>query len=1209
MKSRPELPKKEPKESRKPLSLSVDLSNLKLAPPTTLSFHVHSPFSEENNYIDPIEQPPSLNLNVTNENDVYNKFFNESAYFLIDQYFNQTILNDQTNCQIKSIIVEDFHKIDQNEYLYLKESSSLDKSQNEHIKNEADKSSSTDEHSGFKHIEIDKKNDDEKKVETNNKVAPNLPPKRTNNKYLSCLSNVVEQSNQETHMNFQSDDYIQPSESDFISLDDFKFELFRKSENRLCADCKSTQIEPKWISGLYFVTLCSDCAEVHMQLPHINYKYYLIKINDLFFDFMCAQSKKSVSNLRTFIEIFKQTGNEKMNSLFEYQIDKARCAFESKPISEFIKDKYMFKSFVNSQELDFKVNFVHQLNAKLFKNVCGPCISITIYNIFLGANVNFCVHAKSVLDQALESNQSHQAFYLKLNRGVSYALVDFSLIDYEFQGILKQVNESSRSAEKYQIDLKFQRDKVQMRQVSSSSRTEFDYKSIIKIFAEHERFIHLKWCKKINNSLISTHFECQKGEERNTWMKEFCYKLICSMTSFGINAQVNESIDNLKKLQNIIEMCQVTSIGFLNLLKCTQTESNAQDEQASDLCLLILIESLQSQVEEFFVSDLLLIHHELVFERLDLRKLMNVRKMDYFMQLEMPGRIYRFDANGYMENLDQWVQRLTLSAKLKCESLEDQYLTKDNVPLLIEKCCTFIELNFTFKPCFYVLKCSHSLFDVESKRALTLFDKLLKDNHVLLDSQDSKLNPFLLLNIFKAYFYRYVRMKDLHLLIKEIEKLSDDLCYDQLDLNAFKLKNTIFYNCLKRICVHLNIIAHFKDTNQMDSKYLSDLFASLILHKHKTSFSSSFTCVLKYLIENCSHVFDLKDDYLNLQYDIVEKSFALKHKSDIISMKQLKSSYLTTIYLNRKNSDKSFQISIEDETMCEDVLKMAKNKFDLCDSKYWCLFEVVDREHTLNSTQKSPMLLERLLPINYKLIDGLSNWTTFVLVVKCNYIQIEIEKAFLLQDNFSNSLSFVDDCEMLVLCKNCAYLTRTSGIVSSNQPNGRCDFHRKWKNSAFSVQNAYIRIHKRTKTNKSLFLNELDNSKSKPIYESKIEDCIFYYGLYDSFEVSKKSIMSYSESIDDLTFLTKLLTNVISPSSDPFSASTSSPSNSVNKENCLTFYDLKSNLIFLINLNDKTKALGRYNCLFRVAFYPNKWSLFHSDKLPHSIRNSVQSNN
>jgi hypothetical protein len=34
----------------------------------------------------------------------------------------------------------------------------------------------------------------------------------------------------------------------------------------------------------------------------------------------------------------------------------------------------VFKSFVNSEELDFKVNFVHQLNAKLFKNVCGPCI-------------------------------------------------------------------------------------------------------------------------------------------------------------------------------------------------------------------------------------------------------------------------------------------------------------------------------------------------------------------------------------------------------------------------------------------------------------------------------------------------------------------------------------------------------------------------------------------------------------------------------------------------------------------------------------------------------------------------------------------------------------------------------------------------------------------------------------------------------------------
>ena len=106
--------------------------------------------------------------------------------------------------------------------------------------------------------------------------------------------------------------------------------------------------------------------------------------------------------------IREQAGNEKINSLLEFQLNASSDYSREK----FIKEKYLSKAYANQTEF---MSNAEELNRSLM-NYCvvGPCLPITIFNIFMGANVNsISKNRRSVLDNACDFNQKHQITYLK----------------------------------------------------------------------------------------------------------------------------------------------------------------------------------------------------------------------------------------------------------------------------------------------------------------------------------------------------------------------------------------------------------------------------------------------------------------------------------------------------------------------------------------------------------------------------------------------------------------------------------------------------------------------------------------------------------------------------------------------------------------------------------------------------------------------------
>lgn len=141
-------------------------------------------------------------------------------------------------------------------------------------------------------------------------------------------------------------------------------------------------------------------------MSHTINKYYLIGFEQLFND---LASEQFFVDVDTFVQMFALAGNEKINSLLEYDVKEARETLEAKSREEFIRDKYALRRFINSNEIDYSSNYVDELNRLLFGSVAaGRSLIMTIYYVFLGANVNARIAGRFVV----ENSRDFQTIYL-----------------------------------------------------------------------------------------------------------------------------------------------------------------------------------------------------------------------------------------------------------------------------------------------------------------------------------------------------------------------------------------------------------------------------------------------------------------------------------------------------------------------------------------------------------------------------------------------------------------------------------------------------------------------------------------------------------------------------------------------------------------------------------------------------------------------------
>lgn len=434
--------------------------------------------------------------------------------------------------------------------------------------------------------------------------------------------------------------------------------------------------------------------------------------------------------------MFDQTGNEKINSLLEYSLKSTSARHVNDcEIENFILQKYLDKKFINKNELDLTVNYQNQLDKSLYNVVSGPCLPMTIYFHFLGANLQFLSSEnKSLLANSIEP---YQARYLSIHRRSDEMYVQIS----GHARLLLPTN-------KLELSLTLTADDQLILAYPNGEQVFVPLSSLIRIFTHlNDEQIEIKWLNTANNSFVAAAIEFYNPCVKQLWLKHIYAKLTRRRESFPIGDY------------------HLNSLGMLHLV-----QNCAQDDYESNGKLVCLMQSLPSQYRNFYKKSIL-VWDEHVTTELDVRKIKRIKlgtdENGQVMIIDLPSSTFRFKSNG--NNLTDWMDKIESFARLEFKSIEDQYLNRDDYPLALDKLCSYVETCFIWEKNFYarfISATSSSTSSVSSASSSHSSGTITKKNKNLLKKLETErefdLAPRLnvsasdVLDMLEMYFKQYV---------------------------------------------------------------------------------------------------------------------------------------------------------------------------------------------------------------------------------------------------------------------------------------------------------------------------------------------------------------------------------------------------------------------------------------------------------------------
>ena len=201
-----------------------------------------------------------------------------------------------------------------------------------------------------------------------------------------------------------------------------------------------------------------------------------------------------------------------------------------------------------------------------------------------------------------------------------------------------------------------------------------------------------------------------------------------------------------------------------------------------------------------------------------------------------------------------WHDVIVAKSEMHNTCINDQYLSRENVPLFVEKLCSFVEFNYVLEKQYYSLanlnkpqkqfKLDLNVNDLAAENIMHLF-KLYFSDYFTMD------HSALFIKSFGKFFDQSIRqpLRDYltsvdfnknKISFSSLLQRKESTTTSEFDLNLvnleklktflFKLSqtNSTFYYTLRRMAIHLYLISSYKEKNQMKEEYLSQLFAPVM---------------------------------------------------------------------------------------------------------------------------------------------------------------------------------------------------------------------------------------------------------------------------------------------------------------------------------------------------------------------------------------------
>jgi hypothetical protein len=602
---------------------------------------------------------------------------------------------------------------------------------------------------------------------------------------------------------------------------------------------------------------------IHLKLPHEFHKFYIIEIEQLYKELSNANNYLEIES---FLSVFHRAGgNEMINSLLEYenktnnQENHDKSFLITNNSEHFIREKYLNRKFINKNELDMKQNYMNDLNRALSMSLNGQCLTTTIYYIFLGASK---FHLSLLNNNNHDRNQSIYLLYFQNLNPKKNLFFECDFLGETYQLLIQSLNRT-----KFKSYLKLNRNFLSIIHLNDlNKQLILDLGSIlsVKITINDQNSIDIR---TIENPKLNT-FNCEffNFDETQIWLKQILYRILP------------------------IKSLPIDLYTFLNELQIKVFGSAlyySNSDHYFEKRMLILMQSLDFQQRNNFYRKLMVVvdAKRSTFEFYDIRKSVWVK-----LDKESGVLVVEFQGNKHVKikelNLDlgedYWYQNIFEFSTLSQTFIEDQYLNRDNCPLLIDKCLSYIEINFLCEARnFYFPESSTShnhgfstsdLHDflkhstqtlTSSKKAHNIFHKLERDRDYRLIAGDLSIE--VLIKVLKMYFKKYFS----NIFLSDLGEILDDKELKNFLDSNLKTLHVTFYHILKRLCVHLALVAKYSHFNSIPIEKLNEFYANLTLFKINAK-------IFKILVDNCERMFDIQTSYFKIQCEIIDKLIELR---------------------------------------------------------------------------------------------------------------------------------------------------------------------------------------------------------------------------------------------------------------------------------------------------------------------------------------------
>lgn len=727
---------------------------------------------------------------------------------------------------------------------------------------------------------------------------------------------------------------VQQSIAETLSDYEVAEKIWFNESNRSCADCKAP--DPDWASINLCVVICKKCAGQHRSLGPKDSKVRSLKMDASIWS-------------NELIELFIVIGNKRANDFWAGNLKKDEELHMDSPVEKrktFITQKYKEGRFRKTLLASLTKQ---ELNKALCAAVVKADVLETMALLFSGADVMCATgdptHSTPYL-LAKKAGQTLQMEFLYHNK-----FSDFPQHDIHSEGGLSQ--ESSQSV--FLCDFLFQ--------VPSTASKLSSEKKVLEE-------THRKWC--VFEGGFLSYYEHDKSTTPNGTInineviclavhKEDFYLNTGPIFTFEIYLPSERAfLFGAETSQAQRKWTEAIAKHFVHFVAENLTEV---DYDLIGQLFYKDCHALDQWRKGWFAMDKSCLHfhlqtQEVQEDRMHLRRLQeltistmvqNGEKIDVLLLVEKGRTLY---IHGHTKlDFTVWHTAIEKAAGTDGNALQDQQLSKNDVPIIVNSCIAFVTQ--------YGLGCKYiyqkngdplhisELLECFKKDARSF--KLRAGKHQLEDVTG-------VLKSFLSDIDDAVLTKELYPYWISALDTQDDKERIKKYGAFIRTLSGVNRATLAAIIEHLYRVQKCSEINHMNSHNLALVFSSYLFQtKGQTSEEVN---VIEDLINNYVEIFEVKEDQVK-QMDI-ENSFITKWKDTQVSQA---GDLLIEVYVERKEPDRSIIIRIspimEAEELTNDILAI-KNIVPL-KGDIWATFEVIENEELERPLHYTENILEQVL--------------------------------------------------------------------------------------------------------------------------------------------------------------------------------------------------------------------------------------------------------